>query len=67
MKNGMFLVGAAFVLSARNGSGGVDGVGEGNGLPVTGLSVTPAQAGPTRVAPSPSATEPTAIANSLTC
>ena len=60
MKNGMFLVGAAFVLSARKGSGGVDGVGKGTGLPVTGLSSMP-------VAPSPPATEPTAIANLLTC
>lgn len=68
MKNEMFLVGAAFVLSARNGGGGVDGVGEGIGLPVTGLSATPAEAGPTPVAPSPPATEPTAIANnSPTC
>lgn len=68
MKNGMYLVGAAFVLSARNRSGGFDGVGEGIGLPATGLSITPAQAGTTPVAPSPPATEPTAIANnSLTC
>lgn len=67
MKNGIFLVGAAFVLSARKGSGGVDGVGRGIRVPATGLSVTPAQTGPTPVAPSPPATEPTAIANSLTC
>lgn len=64
MKNGMYLVGAAFVLSARKGSGGVDGVGQGICLPATGLSAAPAQAGPTPVAPSPPATEPTAIANS---
>ena len=31
MKNGMFLVGAAFVLAACSESGGVDGLGEGIG------------------------------------
>ena len=67
MKNGMYLVGAAFVLSARKGSGGVDGVGQGICVPAAGLSATPAQAEPTPVAPSPPATEPTAVANSLTC
>jgi len=32
MKNGIFLVGAAFVLSARGGSGGVDVGGGDRGL-----------------------------------
>jgi len=67
MKNGMFRVGAAFVLPARNGSGGVDGAGKGIDLSVAGLSFTPGAARPTAAAPSPPTTEPTAIANSLNC
>lgn len=37
MKNGMFLVGAAFGLAVCGRGGGVDGVGEGVGRPPAGL------------------------------